>query len=251
MVVAEEDINRFYHDFYDFLSSAGIDSVKTDAQFFLDEIKDANHRRSLIKPYQDAWYKAHLQFFSARAISCMSQTPQILFHSLLPSNKPRVLFRNSDDFFPDQPASHPWHIFCNAHNSLFTQHLNIVPDWDMFQTNHEYASFHAAARCVSGGPIYITDVPGRHDIGLIRQMTGNTPRGDTVILRPQTFGKSSSAYNAYNDPVLLKINTYVGRAQNGISILGIFNVSSARTHIANETKADMVTPHVVHSAAAC
>ncbi len=229
-VVAEEDVGRFYQDFYQFLNSAGVDSVKTDAQFFLDELKDAGDRKSLIREYQDAWNMAHLRSFSGRAISCMSQIPQILFHSLLPSNKPRILLRNSDDFFPEVPASHPWHIFCNAHNSVFTQYLNIVPDWDMFQTAHDYASFHAAGRCVSGGPIYITDVPGQHDIDLINQMTGKTPRGDTVILRAQTIGKSTSAYNSYEDPVLLKVNTYVGMAHSGVSILGVFNVSIISVH---------------------
>jgi hypothetical protein len=54
-------------------------------------------------------------------------------------------------------------------------------------------------------------------------MTGNTPRGDTVILRPHTVGKSISAYNSYDDPVLLKISTYVGMARTGVSILGVFN----------------------------
>jgi hypothetical protein len=222
-MVAEEDVGRFYKDFYEFLSSVGIDSVKTDSQFFLDEIKNADDRRHLIEAYQDAWNINQLRYFSAKAISCMSQTPQIMFHSQLPNNKPQVLLRNSDDFFPDVPASHPWHIFCNAHNSIFTQYLNILPDWDMFQTSHDYAAFHGAGRCVSGGPIYITDVPGKHDTNLIAQMTGNTPRGDTVILRPHTIGKSSSAYNSFDDPVLLKVTTYVGMAHSGISILGVFN----------------------------
>jgi hypothetical protein len=222
-MVAEEDVGRFYKDFYEFLSSVGVDSVKTDSQFFLDEIKHANDRRHLIQAYQDAWNINQLRYFSAKAISCMSQTPQIMFHSQLPANKPKILLRNSDDFFPDVPASHPWHIFCNAHNSIFTQHLNILPDWDMFQTSHDYAAFHAAGRCVSGGPIYITDVPGQHDVELIGQMTGNTSRGDTVILRPHTVGKSTSAYNSFDDTLLLKVSTYVGRAHSGVSILGVFN----------------------------
>lgn len=222
-MVAEEDVSRFYYDFYKFLSSAGIDSVKTDSQFFLDEIKDADKRHSLIQAYQDAWNINQLRFFSAKAISCMSQVPQLIFHSQLPSNKPKILLRNSDDFFPDVPASHPWHIFCNAHNSILTQYLNILPDWDMFQTSHDYAAFHGAGRCVSGGPIYITDIPGQHGVDLIGQMTGNTPRGDTVILRPHTVGKSTSAYNAFDDPVLLKVTTYVGMAHTGVSILGVFN----------------------------
>ncbi|KAH0144854.1 glycoside hydrolase, partial [Aureobasidium melanogenum] len=153
----------------------------------------------------------------------MSQAPQMLFHSQLPTNKPRLLVRNSDDFFPEVPASHPWHIFCNAHNSLLTQHLNVLPDWDMFQTSHEWASFHGAARCVSGGPIYFTDYPGKHDIKLINQMTARTTRGKTVILRPYNIGKSTSAYIGYEDHALLKVHTYHGYARTGTAYLGIFN----------------------------
>jgi len=228
-VVAAEDAKRMYDDFYRFLSSCGIDSVKTDAQFFLDLISEAPARRDLMTTYQDAWSIAHLRHFSSRAISCMSQTPQIMFHSQMPQNKPTLLVRNSDDFFPEVPASHPWHIFCNAHNSLFTQHLNVLPDWDMFQTNHEWASFHGAARAVSGGPIYFTDYPGKHDIELINQMTGRTTRGRNVILRPHRVGKSMNCYAGYDEQALVKIGTYVGYARTGTGILGIFNCFSRPT----------------------
>lgn len=223
LVVDASDAQRMYNDFYSFLSDCAITGVKTDAQFFLDMIVDAPDRRSLTTEYQDAWTIAHLRHFSSRAISCMSQSPQLLFHSQLPTNKPRLLVRNSDDFFPEVPASHPWHIFCNAHNSLLTQHLNVLPDWDMFQTSHEWASFHGAARCVSGGPIYFTDYPGKHDIELINQMTAPTIRGKTVILRPHNVGKSTNAYAGYEDHALLKIHTYHGYARTGTPILGVFN----------------------------
>src|SRR5271163_4632165 len=89
-----------------------------------------------------------------------------IFHSFLHTTTPRIMLRNSDDFFPDIPSSHPWHVFCNAHNALLVQHLNVLPDWDMFQTSHPYSGFHAAARCISGGPIYITDSPGQHNVSL-------------------------------------------------------------------------------------
>ena len=223
-VVAAEDAKQMYDDFYSFLSESGVDSVKTDAQFFIDLLLHAPDRRAITTEYQDAWTLAHLRHFSSRAISCMSQAPQLMFHSQLPTNKPRLLVRNSDDFFPEVEASHPWHIFCNAHNSLFTQHLNVLPDWDMFQTSHSWAGFHGAARAVSGGPIYFTDEPGKHDLQLIGQMTAQTPRGKTVILRPHITGKTVDPYNAYGSQALLKIGTYVGFARTGAGILGVFNV---------------------------
>jgi hypothetical protein len=95
----------------------------------------------------------------------------------------------------------------------------------MFQTVHPWGAFHAAARCISGGPIYFTDSPGKHNIPLIREMTAITTRGNTVILRPPHVGKSSHAYVGYEEQKFLKINTYVGMAKTGVSILGVFNVS--------------------------
>ncbi|KAI1855650.1 hypothetical protein JX266_000515 [Neoarthrinium moseri] len=225
-VIAKEDVDTFYDDFYKFLSDCGIDGVKTDAQFMIDTWESAKHRRELTNTYLDAWMISSLRHFSIKAISCMSQTPHILFYSQLPRNRPAVLVRNSDDFFPAIPKSHPWHIWTNAHNSLLTQHLNILPDWDMFQTVHDYSGFHAAARCVSGGPIYITDAPGHHNLDLIYQMTGPTPRGKTVIFRPSVLGRSIDQYAGYDDDAILKVGCYHGRAVTGTPIIGVFNISA-------------------------
>ncbi|KAI9887998.1 MAG: hypothetical protein M1823_000119 [Watsoniomyces obsoletus] len=195
-VVAAEDVGRFYDDFYTFLNSSGINSVKADTQFFLDDLERAEDRRNLIKSYQDAWTVARLRHFHNNAISY---------------------------FFPDVPDSHPWHIFCNAHNSILTQHLNVIPDWDMFQTSHPWSSYHAAARCISGGPVTITDKPGKHDLDLIKQMTAQTVYGETVTLRPDVPGKTTRAYVGYDEKALLKVGTYVGRRRTGTGILGAFN----------------------------
>ncbi|KAM0520908.1 hypothetical protein ACHAPS_006628 [Verticillium nonalfalfae] len=213
-VIAKDDVNRFYNDFYAFLVSCGIDGVKTDAQFMMDTWKSSEARRDLIEEYLDAWTISTLRHFSIKAISCMSQVPQIMFHSYLQRNKPPILCRTSDDFFPHVPSSHAWHVWTNAHNALLTQHLNVLPDWDMFQTMGDYSRFHAMARCVSGGPIYITDVPGQHDRALIEQLTGPTPRNKTVIFRPSVVGKTIDAYNDYHDDVLLKIGSYHGMNPN-------------------------------------
>jgi hypothetical protein len=237
--IAPEDVDRFYDEFYalvtvlpnklhsniySFLQSCGVDGVKTDSQNSLDDIQEAQDRRTMIKAYQDAWNLQGLRHLQARQISCGSQVPVIMFHSMLSGVMPRVVVRNSDDFFPNIESSHAWHIFTNAHNALIMQHFNVLLDWDMFQTDHPWAEYHAAARCISGGPVYITDYPNRHSKTLIDQMTGKTLRGSTVILRPQRLAKSSHAYNAYDEPKLLKIDTYHGMAQTGTAIVGIFNV---------------------------
>ncbi|KAI5922040.1 raffinose synthase Sip1 [Camillea tinctor] len=222
-VIDKEDVSKFYDDFYRFLSDCGVDGVKTDVQYMPDTWISAKHRLELTDTYLDAWAISALRHFSIKAISCMSQAPQVLFHQQLPRNKPAMLVRNSDDFFPGVSTSHPWHIWTNAHNTLLTQHLNVLPDWDMFQTDHDFAGYHAAARCVSGGPIYITDVPGKHNLNLINQMSGPTPRGKTVIFRPSVLGRTIDHYTSYSEDSILKIGSYHGKAVTGTPILGVFN----------------------------
>lgn len=212
-VVGKEDVSRLYDDFYKFLADSGIDGVKADAQVMIDLLKAAPDRRGLMSTYLDAWSTASERYFGAKTISCMSQFPHALFYSQLPRSRREILVRNSDDFFPNVPQSHPWHIWANAHNAIITQYLNAVPDWDMFQTGHDYSELHAAARCISGGPIYITDTPGDHNKDLISQMTATTPLGQTIILRPSMLGRSISAYSGYEDESLLKIGSYNGKTQ--------------------------------------
>ncbi len=74
-VVAKDDVHKFYDDFYRFLSSCGVDGVKTDAQFMMDTWESAEARRELIHTYLDAWTISSLRHFSIKAISCMSQAP--------------------------------------------------------------------------------------------------------------------------------------------------------------------------------
>ena len=201
-----------------------MDGVKTDAQYFLDVMHAAPDRRRFMNKVQDVWHIAILRHFGIKAISCMSLFPQNIFHSMLPTNMPRMMIRNSDDFFPNIDSSHPWHIFVNAHNALLTCHLNILPDWDMFQTQHEHGRLHAVGRCISGGPIYITDTPGKHDFDLINEMTAPTTRGQTIILRPSVMGKTVTVFTSFHEEKLLKVAAFHG-GTGGTSLLGVFNVS--------------------------
>lgn len=215
-VIAKEDVNRFYDDFFNFLHDARVTAVKTDAQFMMDTWTNSQARRELSKEYFDSWSLLVHQYFLMRAISCMSMFPQAMFYSQMKPSRFEYLLRTSDDFFPNEPRSHAWHVWANAHNAIFTQHLNVVPDWDMFQTKHEYGGYHAAARCVSGGAIWITDIPGEYDLDLIQSMVGRTTRGRTVIFRPRVFGKATAPYTGYHDDVLLKIGTYHGKFEHSL-----------------------------------
>ena len=75
--------------------------------------------------------------------------------------------RASDDFYPREEASSSPHVGACAFNSVFLSAL-VQPDWDMFHSQHPAAELHALARAVSGGPVYVSDYPGKHDFDLLR-----------------------------------------------------------------------------------
>lgn len=151
--------------------------------------------------------------------------PFIFWRALLARNTPPALFRNSDDFFPDIPSSHNWHVFTNCMNSLLSSHLNGLPDYDMFQSSLKpYGSLHALARCISGGPVYITDSPGSHDMEIINSMSAMTPRGDVIILRPSLVAQPTDPYIIYDGPQLLTVSNFIG-GRGGTSLLAVFNTS--------------------------
>lgn len=55
----------------------------------------------------------------------------------------------------------------------------IQPDWDMFQSDHLCAKFHAGSRAICGGPVYVSDSVGGHDFDLIKKLVfpdGNIPK---------------------------------------------------------------------------
>ena len=64
----------------------------------------------------------------------------------------------------------------------------LQPDWDMFQSKHPAAKAHAAARAVSGAAVYVSDYPGQHDFGLLKQLV--LPDGS--VLRARLPGRPTA-----------------------------------------------------------
>ncbi|RCI06300.1 hypothetical protein CU098_013424 [Rhizopus stolonifer] len=177
---------HFYDDFYHFLSKAGVDFVKVDNQGGFQDLKlDQSHKISLWDTYRQNMLESADTYLSGQVVHCMSLTPHVLFHPLLlpKQHRSKPIFRNSDDFFPDEQSSHPWHIYANAINTLWTSQYPVMGDWDMFQSIHPFAEYHASSRAISGGPVYITDIPAKHDVGLIYKLLGETRYSGWCLLR--------------------------------------------------------------------
>ncbi|WJX95861.1 galactinol--sucrose galactosyltransferase [Trifolium repens] len=84
------------------------------------------------------------------------------------------------------------------------------PDWDMFHSLHPAAEYHASARAISGGPVYVSDKPGNHDFDLLKKMV--LPDGS--VLRARLPGRPT-ADCLFNDP-----------ARDGVSLLKIWNMNA-------------------------
>ncbi|PIA52521.1 hypothetical protein AQUCO_01000414v1 [Aquilegia coerulea] len=131
-----------------------------------------------------------------------------------------------DDFWTAESQTDPngvfWlqgcHMVYCAYNSLWMGNF-FHPDWDMFQSTHPCAKFHAASRAISGGPIYVSDNVGKHDFELLKSLA--LPDGS--ILRCESYALPTRDC-LFEDPLhdgktLLKIwnlNKYTG-------IIGAFN----------------------------
>nr|DAD44984.1 TPA_asm: hypothetical protein HUJ06_003214 [Nelumbo nucifera]DAD44986.1 TPA_asm: hypothetical protein HUJ06_003216 [Nelumbo nucifera] len=83
-------------------------------------------------------------------------------------SKQTAVVRASDDFYPRDPVSHTIHIAPVAYNSAFFGEF-MQPDWDMFHSQHQAAKYHGSARKISGGPVYVSDAPGKNNFDLLRK----------------------------------------------------------------------------------
>lgn len=209
----------FYSDLHEYLASAGVDGVKVDVQSILETLgAGLGGRVKLTRAYHQALDASVAKHFPDNGcIACMSHNTDSIYCS-----KQTAVVRASDDFYPRDPVSHTIHVAAVAYNSVFLGEF-MLPDWDMFHSLHSAAEYHASARAISGGPVYVSDAPGKHDFQLLRKLV--LPDGS--VLRARLPGRPTPDC-LFSDPArdgvsLLKIwnmNKYTG-------VLGVYNCQGA------------------------
>lgn len=157
---------------------------------------------------------------AVECINCMCHSTENLYRY-----KTTAIARASDDFYPARPESHSVHLVNVAYNSLFLGEI-CLPDWDMFHSQHASAELHAAARAIGGCPVYVSDVPGKHNVPLLKKLV--LPDGS--VLRAQKAGRPTRdcifADVGKDGSTPLKIwNVNRERSsRGGGGVLGAFNV---------------------------
>lgn len=207
--VAVESLGHMYERMHEYLAAAGIDGVKVDAQSGIGSFGSGNgggvaFARAVVRAAEDSVRSA---FDSIARNDTALTAVEGWFARLLPSRKPRgqapakretplalvgcmchstenlynfketSLIRASDDFYPRDRASQSMHLVSCAYNSVMLGEIATC-DWDMFHSRHEAALMHAVARAISGGPVYVSDVPEHHDPALLRRLV--LPNGEIL-----------------------------------------------------------------------
>ncbi|KAL8040677.1 hypothetical protein ABFX02_10G113400 [Erythranthe guttata] len=218
-LVNPKNVYKFYNELHSYLRSAGVDGVKVDAQCILETLgAGLGGRVELTKQYHLALDASVARNFADNGcIACMSHNLESLYCS-----KQTAIVRASDDFFPRDPVSHTIHIAAVAYNTVFLGEV-MQPDWDMFHSVHPAAEYHGSARALSGGSVYVSDKPGKHNFELLRKLV----LPDGTILRARFPGRPTKDC-LFSDPTrdgvsLLKIwnmNKYSG-------VLGVYNCQGA------------------------
>ncbi len=211
-VVPAHKLYQFFQDYHRTLRLQGVDGVKVDNQCHLEAVsQNQGGPVQFMQRCHEALEGSAHTHFQGRLINCMSCASEV-FYSALNSN----IIRTSTDFWPNRPASHGLHLYTNAQVSLWFGEF-LQPDWDMFQSAHPMGVYHAAARAISGGPVYVSDKPGEHNFDLLRKLA--LPNG--ALLRypnPALPTRDTLFCDPTTEPAALKI---FNKTENH-GILGLF-----------------------------
>ncbi|CAN1178320.1 Probable galactinol--sucrose galactosyltransferase 6 [Linum perenne] len=204
-LVNPKNVYNFYNELHSYLAEAGVDGVKVDVQCILETLgRGLGGRVELTRQYHQALDASVSRNFPDNGcIACMSHNTDALYCS-----KQTAVVRASDDFYPRDPVSHTIHIASVAYNSVFLGEI-MQPDWDMFHSLHPAADYHASARAISGGPLYVSDAPGKHNFELLKKLV----LPDGTILRALLPGRPTRDC-LFSDP-----------ARDGVSLLKIWNMN--------------------------
>ncbi|GLT33223.1 hypothetical protein SLA2020_078270 [Shorea laevis] len=223
-LVPPESVDQMYEGLHSHLENVGIDGVKVDVIHLLEMLSENyGGRVDLAKPYYKALTASVRKHFNGNGvIASMEHCNDFMFLG----TEAICLGRVGDDFWCTDPSGDPngtfWlqgcHMVHCAYNSLWMGNF-IHPDWDMFQSSHPCAAFHAASRAISGGPIYVSDSVGKHNFELLKRLV--LPDGS--ILRCEYYALPTRDC-LFEDPLhdgktMLKIwnlNKYTG-------VIGVFN----------------------------
>uniref|UniRef100_N1R3L5 Galactinol--sucrose galactosyltransferase n=1 Tax=Aegilops tauschii TaxID=37682 RepID=N1R3L5_AEGTA len=170
-LVQPQHAGKLYDAMHSYLAGAGVTGGKVDVINTLEYVcAEHGGRVELAKAYYGGLSDSIAANFEGTGIiASMEQCNDFFFLG----TRQVAMARAGDDFWLGNGDDAYWlqgvHMVNCSYNSLWMGQF-VRPDWDMFQSDHVCAAFHAASRAVSGSPIYVSDSLGCHDFALLKTL---------------------------------------------------------------------------------
>lgn len=218
-----DSLNVFYSNWHRYLKEEGFDFVKVDNQLVAEKMAVNNYPIfTLADSMHKALYRSVNNYFNGALINCMDMTADAYLNF-----GSSAVARTSEDYFPFQPGetynlqkgNAAAHVLQAVYNSIYFGQM-VYPDFDLFQSHNPNAVFHAIARAINCGPIYITDNIGEQNFDVLRPLVyadGSIIRSATPLL------PTEDCLFQVQEAKLFKASSMVGNA----GLLGVWNAADA------------------------
>lgn len=176
---------EFYRTMHKSFKDQGFTFLKVDNQLVTEQMAPNNYPVFMLsEKMHEALNQSADEHFNEAVINCMDMTAEAYLNFGTSS-----VARAVEDYFPAHENSGqgykiPYgnaavHVVMALYNSLYFQQM-VYPDFDMFESYNPGGEFHAVARAINNGPIYITDKPGEQNFDILRKLCYS----DGHLIRP-------------------------------------------------------------------
>jgi hypothetical protein len=218
-----DSLNLFFDEWHQYLKQEGFNFVKVDNQVVIERMARNNYPIfTLSDSIHRALYRSVDKYFDGAILNCMDMTAEAYFNF-----GSTAVARSEEDYFPYEPGetynlqrgNAAAHVLQAVYNSIYFGQM-VYPDFDIFQSHNPNAVFHAIARAINCGPIYITDNVGEQDFSVLRPLVysdGRIIRSETPLL------PTRDCLFQVQDAQLFKASSMV----RGAGLLGVWNAADA------------------------
>lgn len=219
-----ELLPAFYENWHKYFSEQGFTFVKVDNQLVSERMCVNNFPiYDLAEKMHQALYPSVFKYFDGGIINCMDMTNDAFYNF----GKSAVA-RCVEDYFPEEDGGVGYelerggaaaHVLMALYNSLYFSQMAYT-DFDMFESHNTYGEYHAAARAISGGPVYVTDTPGKQNFEVLWPLIN---ADGTIIRADQPAKLTEDCLFQLQDKKPLKAFSFAGKA----GLLAAFNAADA------------------------
>ncbi len=205
---------RFWDGYHGFMKAAGVDFVKTDDQSTMYYFTEGLTPVSTAYANAQRNYQASVQErFNSNVINCMGMNVDTIYQWATTN-----VARDSNDFNPLGYKNPRIHVVKSVMNALWISNL-AWPDYDMWQTHNPHRLYHAVARAISGGPVYITDKAGRERFQYLWPLV--LKNGELVRVDEPGLPARKSLFN---DPFTSRVPLIAFARSGAAGALAVWNV---------------------------